>query len=172
MKDDTLKARVQQVCQDIYDRDGKVETRSLIKAARPKDSPAHDGFTWDNRTAADRYREIEARKWIRVVLIHREPESEPERLINVPRIVIESADTPPDSETREGHYQVASVLIERPDEFARALNQAQIKLDAAKRAVDDLLKAAESTGRADQAAMIAQMSRATEMWADALRAMH
>jgi hypothetical protein len=171
MKDDTLKAKVQQVCQDIYDRDGKVETKALVNAARPKDSPAHDGFTWDNRAAAERYREIEARKWIRVAFIRPEPEAAPERLIHVPKITVESADTA-EAETREGHYQVASVLIERPDEFARALNQAQIKLEAAKRAVDDLLKAAESTGRTDQAAMIAQMSRATEMWADALRAMH
>ena len=171
MKDDSLKAKVQQVCQEIYDRDGKVETRALVNAARPKDSPAHAGFTWENRVAAERYREIEARKWIRVAFIKPEPESEPERLIHVPRIVIEPANAD-ESESREGHYQVASVLIERPDEFARALNQAQIKLEAAKRAVDDLLKAAETSGRTDQAAMIAQMSRATEMWADALRAMH
>ena len=171
MKNDSLKAKVQQVCQEIYDRDGKVETRALVNAARPKDSPAHDGFTWENRVAAERYREIEARKWIRVSFIRPEPEAAPEQLIHVPKIIVEPANVD-EPESREGHYQVASVLIERPDEFARALNQAQIKLEAAKRAVDDLLKAAESSGRTDQAAMIAQMSRATEMWADALRAMH
>ena len=171
MNDDSLKAKVQQVCQELYDRNGKVETRALVDAARPKTSPAHEGFTWDNRAAAERYREIEARKWIRVSFIKTDAAAEPERLIHVPKVITEPANEE-EPESREGHYQVASVLIERPDEFARALNQAQIKLDAAKRAVDDLLKIAESTGRSDQAAMIAQMSRATEMWADALRAMH
>ena len=171
MKDDSLKAKVQQVCQELYDKSGKVETKALVNAARPKDSPAHDGFTWENRVAAERYREIEARKWIRVAFIRPDPEAEPERLIHVPRIVVEpaSADEP---ESREGHYQVASVLRTVPDEFERALNEAQIRFNATKRALDDLLKAAESSGKADQAAMIAQMSRATEMWADALRAMH
>jgi len=171
MKNSSLKTKVEQVCQEIYDRDGKVETTALVDAARPKDSPAHEAFTWDNRTAADRFRELEARKWIRVVHIQREGEPEPERLIHVPRIATESA-SEADNETREGHYQVPSALVKQPDEFARALNYAQIKLEAAKRAVDELLKAAETTGRADQAAAIAQMSRATEMWADALRAMH
>lgn len=171
MTDESLKTKVQQVCQEIYDRDGKIETRALVNAARPKDSPAHDGFTWENRIAAERYREIEARKWIRVVVIRSEQDQKPERVVHVPKVTLES-DGETVAATREGHYQVPSVLIERPDEFARALNQAQIKLEAAKRAVDDLLKAAESTGRADQSAMIAQMSRATEMWADALRAMH
>ena len=171
MKNDSLKTKIQSVCQSLYDTHGKVETSALVDAARPKTSPAHEGFTWDNRAAADRYREIEARKWIRVSYIKTDESAQPERLINVPKVITEPADTDK-QETREGHYQVASVLINRPDEFARALNQAQIKLDAAKRAVDDLLKAAELTGRANDAAMIAQMSRATAMFGDALRAMH
>jgi len=162
---ETVKAGVQAVCQDIYDRDGEVKTKALIDAARPKTSPAHSAFCWDNEEAGERYREMQARKWIRAVTIVRD--EQPERLIHVPKVV--NDDT---TDGRDGHYQVASALISRPDEFDRALAQATIKLGAARRAVDELYRAADSTGRSDQAAMIAQMSRATEMWAEALSAMH
>ena len=172
MTTDSIISGVQQVEQQLYDQHGKVETRALVDAARPKNSPAHCAFEWDNKKAGDEYRLIQARHYIRRVTITRDDQPEP--LIHVPRISFDPGVNSDDdqSQGRDGHYQVKSVLITRPDEFERALNSVRMRFKAAKKALDDLYAAAESTGRTDQAAMIAQMSKATTMFADALKAMH
>ena len=172
MADDSIISVVQKVAQQLYDQNGKVETRALVDAARPKTSPAHAAFEWDNKKAGEEYRLIQGRNYIRRVTIIRN--DQPERLIHVPKIHFEPmADADPDQpESRDGHYQVASVLVSHPDEFERALHATTLRFDAARKALDDLYTAAEQTGRADQAAMIAQMSKATMMFADALKAMH
>lgn len=159
-----IKQGVQEVAQALYDRKGKVSPSELVEAARPKNSPAHDGFEWDNKKAGDEYRLYQARNWCRKIVIRVEPAAEPERLVHVPKIV--------QDESREGEYQALSVLITRPDEFERALGEATGKVSAAKRALDELHTAAERTDRTEQAAVISQMARATELWASALSAMH
>lgn len=166
MTNDGIKQGVQQVAQALYEEHGKVTARQLVDAARPEESPAHAGFEWDDTKAAEEYRLNQGRRWLRITLIRRDEDSEPEPLINVPPIMTK------DSEARDGEYQVLSVLVERPDEFQRALEQAQSKLSAARRAIEELYRAAEQTDRADQTAVIAQLAKATELWASALEAMH
>jgi hypothetical protein len=167
MIDESIKLGVQQVAQTLYDKHGRVVPSELVDAAKPKDSPAHDGFEWDNKKAGDKYRLYQARNWCRKIEIRVESCAQPERLINVPRIIQAN-----DEDSREGEYQLPSVLIQRPDEFQRAMEQAQIKVAAAKRALDELYNAAERTNRNDQAAVIAQMARATDLWSSALSALH
>jgi hypothetical protein len=166
MVDDSIKQGVQQVAQDLYEKHGKLTPSMLVEAAKPKDSPAHGGFEWDDKKAGREYRLWQARGWYKRIQILREAASEPEPLVNVPRVLAQ------DDDRREGEYQVLSVVVERPDEFSRALEQAQAKLAAAKRAIDELLRAAERGEKTDQVAIIAQMARAAELWADALSAMH
>lgn len=177
MVDDSIRQGVQQVAQDLYEKHGKLVASELVKAATPKDSPAHPGFEWDNKKAGHEYRLWQARGWFRRIEIRAEPDAEPERPINVPKVfsqtTIEQACPEDEAEpSREGEYQLKSVLVQRPDEFARALDQAQAKLTAAKRALDELYEAAERTDHANHAAVIVQMAKATEMWASALQAMH
>jgi len=166
MKNDSIKIAVQSVVQDLFDRNGSVKSIDLVDKARPTDSQAHPAFEWDDTLAGEEYRLIQARKWIRVVEIIRDDGSEPERLVHVPRIVTA------DDAGRDGEYKPISVVVEMPDEFERALSQAREKFASAKRAMDELYRAAELSGRADQAAVIAQMSRATDLWASALEGLH
>jgi hypothetical protein len=166
----SMREVVRETIQSLYDTNGQVVASQLVEAARPKSHPAHAAFEWDNKRAGDAYRLWQARAYIRVVKVRR-AEAE-ERLIHVPRVVTAPSASADEQESREGHYQVPSVLVTRPDEFSRALHQARAKLDAAKRALDELYGAADATDRADQAALIAQMAKATEMWSDALKAMH
>jgi hypothetical protein len=42
------------------DPDGCLKPTDVLEAARPKDSPIHDRFTWSNSAAAHQYRLIEA----------------------------------------------------------------------------------------------------------------
>jgi hypothetical protein len=161
-----IKTAVQATVQNLFDLHGSVRTTDLVDAARPKESPAHAAFEWNDRKASEEYRLIQARRWIRVVTITRPDSTESERLIHVPRILSES------DESKAGEYKPLSFIVEHPDEYALALGYAQAKMTAAKSSIEDLYKAAEGSGRKDQAAMIAQMARATEMWSEALIGLH
>lgn len=166
-----IKAGVQQVVRELYEKHGKVETTALIEAAKPKYSPAHAGFEWDNKIAGHQYRLWQARKWIRVITVIRDEKEE--RLVHVPRIITENEALSTDKkESSEGHYQAVSVLIERPDEFEMALREAEMRLRSAKRSLDELHSAAQKKGIPDRVAIIAQMAKAAELWAEALQSMH
>lgn len=162
-----IKTGVQMVAQQIFDATGKVSATALVEAARPEDSPAHGGFQWDDSLAGAEYRLIQARQWFRVIAIKREPAAEPEKLVHIPKRVVIA-----DEDGREGFYRPISAAAERPDEFARALEQATSRLDAARRAVDELLTAAARSDRSAQAAVLARISAEAGSWADQLRAMH
>jgi hypothetical protein len=153
---------LKQVIQKIYERDGEVRSSALVEAAKPKESPAHDSFEWDDKKAGHLHRLTQARTYIRIVKI--EIEHRPERLIHVPTINR--------SETGEGKYVPASVLIHCPDEFDRALTAAMSKLHAARRAVDDLRSAAEKDPKNDRVTMIAQVSKGLEIMEAALQIRH
>ena len=153
---------LKQVIQKIYERDGEVKPSALVAAAKPKSSLAHDAFEWDDKAAGVEYRLIQARRYIRVVKI--EIEDRAERLIHVPSI--------DRAETGEGKYVPKSVLVERPDEFERALDAAISKLHGARRAVDELREAAEKDPTKDRLAMISQVSRGLELMEQALQIRH
>ncbi len=53
----------------LHSRDGVLTCEAVLDAARPKNSPLHDYFTWDNSRAAERYRLIEAGRLIATVRI-------------------------------------------------------------------------------------------------------
>lgn len=164
---ENTKLGVQQVAQDLYNRHGHLTASALVEAARDKHSPAHDGFTWDNSSAAEQYRLIQARTWIRVVKVTVEGDDAPQTLCHVPKISVE------DSEGgKEGQYLPLSVLVRHISSFEAALREAQTKFSAAKRAVDDLLTAAQAEGRETDVALIAEMARATSVWEDALAKFH
>lgn len=47
---------------------GVLKPEHVVEAARPKTSPLHDKFTWDDSKAAEQYRLCEARDLIRVTI--------------------------------------------------------------------------------------------------------
>ena len=64
--------------------DGLLRPRDVVESARPKDDPLHPHFEWNNKLAADLYREDQARTLIRSVEIVRESDdmaAEPKREI-------------------------------------------------------------------------------------------
>ena len=66
-------SRVSASAEDVFTEvenakvDGNVELPILIERARPKGSPLHREFTWDNGVAADQWRLHEARKVVQSV---------------------------------------------------------------------------------------------------------
>lgn len=130
----------------IYERDGGVRASVVVDEAKPKDSPLHDSFEWNNGKAGAQYRMIQARKLIRRVKI--EFEDAPVVLVNVPSVVTISN---PDN---EGVYKPPSVIVESVSEYTRALAAALSKLNAAQAAVDHLRNAA---GGEDDGGRLARM---------------
>lgn len=57
----------------IHSRDGVITCEAVLEAARPKSSPLHDYFTWEDSRAAERYRLIEAGRLIATVRIEYTP---------------------------------------------------------------------------------------------------
>ena len=113
---------VQAVVQSLYDRHGYATPSALLDEAAPVDSPAHGAFQWDDALAGREYRLNQARCYIRVVVV--ETEHGMERVVHVPSI-----------RGGEGQYKPISIVVAAPDEFGRALGEAQGKLNAASQAV-------------------------------------
>lgn len=62
-------ATVEKELRALHSRDGVLTCEAVLDAARPKNSPLHDYFTWDDSRAAERYRLIEAGRLIATVRI-------------------------------------------------------------------------------------------------------
>ena len=51
---------------NLADDDGLIKPERVVEAARPKSSPIHDQFEWNNTAAAEKYRLLQASELIRV----------------------------------------------------------------------------------------------------------
>jgi hypothetical protein len=159
-----IKSGVREVVEQLVQQNGGVRPSELLAAARPKTSPAHAGFEWDNRKAGERYRLIQARQWLRIVRVRYE-ETE-ERLVHVPS----RADA--DEEDNEGIYRTTNAVVRIPDEFERALAQATATLHAARRAVEELRSAVDRNAVPERSAMISQISHGLQILETALGMVH
>ncbi len=137
---DTLKSAVQQVVNEIYNDMGEVRPSELIERAKPKESPAHEAFEWDNKKAGHEYRLIQARQWIRKVEII--IDQRPERLVHVPLVKIDGEAAGPDM-GQENYYKPISVVARDRDEFKLVLSETLARVNSAKAAYAQLKLAAD-----------------------------
>jgi hypothetical protein len=170
MNDKGITKGVTEVAQQLYDEHGALRSEDLLAAARPKDSPAHSGFEWNDKKAGHEFRLIQARGWIRrVTIIH---EERPVQLVHVPRITTMAEPGDTEDTGKGGEYKPAEVIVKCPDEFSRALEEALMKLHAARRAVDHLQRIAEKNPTEDRSMMIAQVAKGLEILRSALDMRH
>jgi hypothetical protein len=54
----------------LHNRRGSLTPQAVVEAAKKKDSPLHDHFTWDNSKAAQKFRLLEAAFLIRTVRVN------------------------------------------------------------------------------------------------------
>lgn len=66
-------ATIEKELRALHSRDGVLTCEAVLDAARPKNSPLHSYFTWDDSRAAERYRLIEAGRLIATVRIEYTP---------------------------------------------------------------------------------------------------
>lgn len=60
--------------QRIHTEQGAITPSAVVESARPEDAPLHHAFEWDDSTAAEEYRKVQARQIVRAVIVVPEPE--------------------------------------------------------------------------------------------------
>lgn len=164
------------VVQSIIDSAGEITASELVEAARPESSPAHAAFEWNDAIAGEEYRLFQARRWLRVVSVKMDAQPRTAsvstsaevtmmrnvRLVHVP---------PVDGDKREGYYKPITVVAQSTGEFGRALDEARRTMNAAKRAVDELVSMTRQTNQEDRILLIAQVARGMDMMYEALSKM-
>ena len=131
----SIKNKVQKAVSDLYQQNGgQVKASDLVMAAKPKTSPIHDAFEWDNNKAGHEYRLWQARQWIRQVKVS--VDDAPVRLVHVPIRTVGSS---------EGYYRPVSVI--QHDEFQAAMQETVSKLEAAQVAYEELKSVQPKNGK-------------------------
>ena len=129
----TLKQAISETVNGIFKTDGEVKPSALVEASRPKSSPTHDAFEWDNKKAGSEFRLIQARNWIRKVQIVYEDRTE--RLIHVN--IVHGL-----TGSSEGYYKPVSIVVGNRPEFEAAMNETLSRLNSTKEAYSVLKSAA------------------------------
>ncbi len=113
----------------------------VVVAAKPKSSPLHQAFTWDDSEAARKMREHEARQLIRSVVIINPDRAEHPQFTHVTRVVGgEVVD-------KENVYLPTISVVADHDLFTDALGKAIGRITEAQRQVTDLQQVAKDNAR-------------------------
>ena len=153
----SIKDGVQQVVSEIYKKNGEVRPSELVEAAKPKTSPAHNGFEWDNKKAGQEYRLMQARQWIRRVYIVFD--DEPVKLVHIPVFNIED-----DFRETEGYYKPITALVR--SEYELALEKTIGQVESAQTALNDL----QSVAPPERVDIIKRASKSLECVRESLTA--
>jgi hypothetical protein len=98
-----------------------LEPEAVIEKAKPKRSPLHSGFEWDDSLAALEHRKHQARdmlKSLRVIVVNAEGEKAPTRVfLNI-------------QQGSEQGYFLTHKVLEEPDLYSTLLQTAQAQLQA------------------------------------------
>lgn len=120
----------------IFKRDGCVRPSVVVNEARPKKSPIHDDFEWDDAKAAEEFRLSQARQYIRITPVRVQQNKPEQRLVHV---VPDRIEGPTAVETsREGYYKPMSIVVKNDSEYMRALNELQTQVTAIQRTIAEL----------------------------------
>jgi hypothetical protein len=150
---------------------GGLRPSEVVAAAKPKSSPLHNEFEWNDTKAGEEYRLYQARHLIRVCVIT--AKAEDGTIVRDPWVQIPA--TPEECEikqSREGVYQRISVIVQDVDKFARALSALMTKLNAAKAAAEELRAAAQDGQEPERMVRIAMAITALETAGAAVAALH
>ena len=104
-------ATIEKELRALHSRDGVLTCEAVLEAARPKNSPLHDYFTWEDSRAAERYRLIEAGRLIATVRIEYR-QKKPTQIIYTPEFI-------PTGTNNEGKRQYYPVEEVKQNDFLR-----------------------------------------------------
>jgi len=118
----------------IHEKHGALKPTNVVEEARPEEAPLHPVFEWNDSIAAGEWRLHTARNLIRSVQVITSDNQKESVYVSVV------------TEQREREYQPLAVVAKSPDLYAEAVYDAQQRIKAAKKSLDDLQRAAEHSG--------------------------
>lgn len=110
---------------------GVLLAADVVKAARPKSSPMHEAFEWDDKAAADHYRLHQAGRLIRAVVVIRDESAEEEQPVRA------FVSVTPAHEDRPSYTSIGAAM-EDPGLRAQVLEAAWRELQAWRKKYDDM----------------------------------
>lgn len=167
------KQEVKDELRRISDARGGLRPSEVVDEARPKSSPLHGEFEWQDNKAAHEYRLIQARQLIRLavpVIKQADGSEKRDPFVWVPPTAAQRVE----SESNEGVYQPMSVVVQDADKFARALLHLTQRVNAAMQAAEELRDAAAETASTEpeRMARIAMAITALQTAGAAVSALH
>jgi len=111
------------------EHDERLEPPVVVEESRPKAAPLHPVFEWNDKKAAEEWRNNQARQLIRNIRIVNPENAETDEPAYV-HIRQVDAEAP--------YYQSSRVAVENPDEWSLAVEGVSGKFRAAGRALHDL----------------------------------
>lgn len=114
----------------IHSKHGALRASDVVEEARPADAALHPAFEWNDAIAAEEWRMHTARNLIRSVHVINEHQEPASVYVNV------------QTESSGREYQPVEVVVNRPDLYGMAVYEAQQRINAARKALDDLVSAA------------------------------
>ena len=160
------------VLHQIAERDGSIQAQVVVDEAKPKTSPIHPAFEWKDGVAANEYRKWQARQLVKSVRAVKDEPRDPSEPIAVKAVV----ETNPAfifagngrEESPRGYYPAVQIISDL-DLFQRAMEEAQLKLKSAERAVHDLTRLAEKADQRDRLASLTIAVKSLVIAQEALR---
>ena len=125
----------------------------------------HDCFEWRNAVAAKHYRDWQARNLIKSVRLVK---SNDEGLQQEEPSYVHIKTINDDGKV-SNYYQATHVAVKHVDEWVSAVSNAELKLNAARRAVEDLERIARGTDDAERLARLTIAAKAIDTAWEAIR---
>ena len=110
----------------IYKKNNSLVASDVVNESRPKKAPLHPAFEWNDGVAAEEWRTHTARNLIRSVKVVLDNQQSQTAYVNVV------------NETGKRNYQPMEIVIKRPDLYANAVYDVQIRINAALASLNEL----------------------------------
>jgi len=125
----------------IRKQSGRLNTEDVVEEAKAARNPLHPIFEWDDSEAGKQYRLWQARQLIRNVTVVRSDGADPEPVFV--HVVLKGQGN--DEGTTEQYYQSTRIVVNSVSELQGALSQADIRLQSARKSLDDLVRLAKES---------------------------
>ena len=110
---------------DIEDKNGYLDKKLVVKAAKPVKSPIHDDFEWDDKEAADKYRLEQAGQMIRSIVVYEEEDpEEQEKEVPVRVYHVVKDDLRADEKDKHATYLSVKNIMDEPEYRVQVLDEA------------------------------------------------
>lgn len=129
-----FKADACEVAKEIYSMGDSVKPADLVEFARNPESELHKCFEWDDSVAGEKYRELQASKVLRLLVVTKKPvEQEAPKQY---RLFVNTGDN-------SGDYKPLTLVMRNQTEYESLLETARQELQAFKKKYSMLTELAE-----------------------------